>query len=192
MAFDKTGAELNRFATGKVGVGGLAVKCVPQADGAGGGAGGGDTNCRLWFTNLVEKTVAYISLDVPCSGAAAAAAAAALPGAPAAFRSPVLLLRDKISCRSDASAKAVVRCSALLALLVHTHTHTHKGCGELLRQLCYKLSLGLALLALLVQKPQAGERCDTSVRAVVSAPDDSGAIGCRASNASKAEHLMAA
>ena len=117
MAFDKTGAELNRFATGKVGVGGLAVKCAD-------GARGGDTNCRLWFTNLVEKTVAYISLDMPCSGAAAAAAAAALPVAPAAFRSPVLLLRDKLSCRSDVSAMAVVRCSELSLRYWYTHTHT--------------------------------------------------------------------
>ncbi len=122
MAFDKTGAELNRFATGKAGVGGLAVKCASQAD----GAGGGDTNCRLWFTNLVQKTVAYISLDAPCSGAAAAAAAAALPGAPSAFRSPVLLLRDKLSCRSDASAMAVVRCPQLSSRYSYTHTHTQR------------------------------------------------------------------
>jgi hypothetical protein len=125
--------------------------------------------------------VAYISLDAPCS---AAAAAAALPRAPASFRKPELLLRDKLSCRSDAAAMTVDRCSALLALLV---PKKKKGYRQVLSSPGVYLgedsrTSNIFFFCVTGTKKKKGVvRCYDSLRAVVSAkaPDDRGAIGCR-------------
>ena len=57
VAFDKTGRLLSRMQTGAAGVTGLELQC----------SGSGDSTCRLWFTNVLEKTVSYVHVDAPCA-----------------------------------------------------------------------------------------------------------------------------
>ena len=58
-AFDKAGHKLARISTGSMGVTGLELECA-------GGGSAKDTACKLWLTNVVERTVSYILVDAPC------------------------------------------------------------------------------------------------------------------------------
>jgi len=60
VAFDKAGKVLDRLATGNRGLTALELKCEAGA--------ASDAGCKLWFTNTVENTVSYVSVEAECSG----------------------------------------------------------------------------------------------------------------------------
>jgi len=60
VAFDKAGKMLSRISTGSAGVTALELQCAA-------GMGDSDTGCRLWFTNIIEDTVSYVSVDTACA-----------------------------------------------------------------------------------------------------------------------------
>jgi len=60
VAFDKAGKMLSRISTGSAGVTALELQCAA-------GTGDSDTGCRLWFTNIIEDTVSYVSVETACA-----------------------------------------------------------------------------------------------------------------------------
>jgi len=59
FSFDKEGTRLDRISTGSPGVTALELQCNN-------GGAAKDTECTLWFTNTIDRTVSYISIDAPC------------------------------------------------------------------------------------------------------------------------------
>jgi len=57
FAFDRNSRQLGRIPTGSAGVTGIELECSDASD----------TSCRLWFTNIEDKTVSYISIETPCA-----------------------------------------------------------------------------------------------------------------------------
>jgi hypothetical protein len=60
FSFDKEGTRLARISTGSPGVTALELQCNN-------GGAAQDSECTLWFTNTIDRTVSYISVDAPCT-----------------------------------------------------------------------------------------------------------------------------
>ena len=60
FSFDKAGKWLGRISTGSKGVTALELQCNN-------GGAATDSDCTLWFTNTIDRTVSYISIDAPCT-----------------------------------------------------------------------------------------------------------------------------
>ena len=96
-AFDKSGALVGEAVTGSAGVAALHLNCKTLAS--------TDKDCDLWFTNILDQTVAYLSVESACG-----ISAAALPQPPAKLGAPACPAgsecrtdRDKVCTSTDAT-----------------------------------------------------------------------------------------